>query len=93
LSKKLDLTIQGWASQICLLGAAELLIEKKLTLEFPIFTFSSHNLSQLLTYKGLQTLPSVWLLPFQVALIKELYTYFPVMLTSQYIKYSSMTKQ
>lgn len=59
MSKKLDLTIQGWAPCIHTLAAAELLIResKKLTFGSPITVFSSHNLSQLLTYKGLQTLP------------------------------------
>jgi hypothetical protein len=59
LSKKLDLTIQGWASCICTLAATELLIResKKLTFASPITVFSSHNLSQLLMYKRLQTLP------------------------------------
>ena len=37
----------------------------------PITVFSSHNLSQLLTYKGLQTLPPSRVLSLQVALIED----------------------
>jgi hypothetical protein len=37
----------------------------------PITVFSSHNLSQLLTYKGLQTLPPSRILSLQVALTED----------------------
>ena len=56
-----------------MLAAAELLIResKKLNFGSPINVFSSHNLSQLLMYKGLQTLPPFRVLSFQVALIED----------------------
>ncbi|XP_007653304.3 uncharacterized protein LOC103162167, partial [Cricetulus griseus] len=73
LSKKLDLTTQGWASCIRALAAAELLIResKKLTFGSPITVFSHHNLSHLLTYRGLQTLPPSRVLSLQVALVED----------------------
>ena len=59
LSKKLDLTTQGWAPCIRALADPAFLIHesKKLTFGSPTTVFSHHNLSHLLTYKGLQTLP------------------------------------
>ena len=53
LSKKFDLTTQGWEPWICALAAAELLIHEpnKQTLGSPITIFSSYNLYQLLVYK------------------------------------------
>jgi hypothetical protein len=71
--QNLDLTIQGWAPCICTLAAAELLIQesKKLNFGSSMTVFSSHNLSQLLTYKGLQTLPPSRVLSLQVALIED----------------------
>ena len=44
---------------------------KKLNFGSSITVFSSHNLSQLLTYKGLQTLPTSKVLSLQVALIED----------------------
>lgn len=73
LSKKLDLTSQGWAPCIRALAAAELLIResKKLSFGSSITVFSHHNLSHLLTYKGLQTLPPSRVLSLQVALLED----------------------
>ena len=45
--------------------------KEKQTFGSPITVFSSHNLSQLLTYKGLQTLPPSRVLSLQVALIED----------------------
>ena len=70
LSNKLDLTIQGWAPCIHILAATPYSRVKKLTFGSHITVFSSHNLSQLLTYKGLQTLPPSRVLSFQVVLIE-----------------------
>ncbi|XP_057631307.1 uncharacterized protein LOC130877762 [Chionomys nivalis] len=69
----MDLTTQGWASCIRALAAAELLIResKKLTFGAPTTVFSHHNLSNLLTYKGLQTLPPSRVLSLQVALVED----------------------
>ena len=49
----------------------DLVRKNKLTFGLPITVFSSHNLSQLLTYKGLQTLPPSRVLSLQVALIED----------------------
>ncbi|XP_076403062.1 uncharacterized protein LOC143267687 [Peromyscus maniculatus bairdii] len=69
----LDLTSQGWAPCIHALAAAELLIResKKLSFGSSITVFSHHNLSHLLTYKGLQTLPPSRVLSLQVALLED----------------------
>lgn len=55
------------------LAAAKLLIQEYKNLSFGSLSivFSSHNLSHLLTYKGLQTLPSSRVLSLQVALIED----------------------
>ena len=73
LSKKMDLTTKGWAPCIRALAAAELLIResKKLTFGASTTVFSHHNLSNLLTYKGLQTLPPSRVLSLQVALMED----------------------
>jgi hypothetical protein len=72
--KNLDLTIQGWAHCIHTLAATELLIQgsKNLIFGSSMTVFSSHSLSQLLTYKGLQTLPPplTRVLSFEVALVE-----------------------
>jgi ribonuclease HI len=71
VSKRLDLITHGWTSCIHTLTAAELIKESKiLTLGSPITVLSSHNLTQLLTYTGLYTLPPSRVLSFQVVLIE-----------------------
>jgi hypothetical protein len=53
--------------------AASLLIQrtKKLTFGFPLPVSSSHNLSELLTYKGLYSMPPSHILFLQVALVED----------------------
>lgn len=55
------------------LATTEFLIceSKKTTFGSPATIFSSKNLSHLLTYKGLQTLPTSWVLSLQVAIVKD----------------------
>jgi hypothetical protein len=73
LSKKLDPTTRGWAPCLRALAAASLLIQEseKLTFGCPLTVYSSHNLSELLTYKGLYSMPPSCILSLQVTLVKD----------------------
>jgi hypothetical protein len=64
LSKKLDPTVQGWAPCLRALSVAYVLVQesKKLTFGGTITIVSPHHLAELLTYKGLRTLPPCWIL-------------------------------
>lgn len=59
LSEQLDATIREWAPCLRSLASAATLIQeaKKLTFGKTTTIFSHHHLSELLTYKGLETLP------------------------------------
>jgi hypothetical protein len=73
LSKQLDPTTRGWDPFLRALAAASLLIQdsKKLTLVSSLTVYSSHSLSELLTYKGLYSMPSSCILSLQVALVED----------------------
>jgi ribonuclease HI len=61
LSKQLDPTTRGWAPCFRALAAASLLIQEsqKLTFGFPLTVYSSHSLSELLTYQELHSCPKI----------------------------------
>lgn len=63
--------VLGWPPSLrVLIPIARLIQEsRKVTFESPMIVLSSHHLSELLTYKGLQTFPQSWILLIQVALI------------------------
>jgi hypothetical protein len=73
LSKQLDFTTRGWAPCRRALAATSLLIQesKKLTFGSPLTVCSPHNLSELLTYKGLYSMPLSHILSLQVALVED----------------------
>jgi hypothetical protein len=73
LSKQLDPTTRGWAPCLRALAAASLSIQgnKKLTFGSPLTVYSPHNLSILLTYKGLYSMPPSHNLSLQVALVED----------------------
>jgi hypothetical protein len=59
LSKQLDPTTREWAPCLRALAAASLLVQesKKLTFGSLLTVYSSHSLLELLTYKGLHSMP------------------------------------
>jgi hypothetical protein len=73
LSKQLDLTTRGWAPCLRTLMAASLLIQesKKLTFGSLLTVYSSHSLSEFLTYKGLHSMPPSLILFLQMALVED----------------------
>jgi hypothetical protein len=73
LSKQLDPTTRGWAPCFRALEAASLLIQesKKLTFGSPLTVYSPNSLSELLTYKGLYSMPPSRILSLQVALVVD----------------------
>jgi hypothetical protein len=73
LSKQLDPTTRGWAPCLRALVAASLLIQesKKLTFGSPLTVCSPHSLLELLTYKGLYSIPLSCILSLQVALVED----------------------
>jgi hypothetical protein len=73
LSKQLNPTIRGWAPCLRALEAASLLIQesKKLTFGSPFTVLSPHGLSELLTYKGLHSMPPSRFLSLQVSLVMD----------------------
>jgi hypothetical protein len=73
LSKQLDPTTRGWAPCLRTLAAASLPIResKKLTFGSHLTVYSSHSLSELLTYKGLHSMPPSRILVLQVALVED----------------------
>jgi ribonuclease HI len=70
LSKQLDPTTRGWAPCLRALAAASLLIQesKKLTFGSLLTVYSTHSLSECLTYKALHSMPLSHILPLQVDL-------------------------
>jgi hypothetical protein len=73
LSKQVDPTTRGWALCLRVLAAASLLIQesKKLTFGSPLTVYSPHSLSELLTCKGLYSMPPSHILSLQVALVED----------------------
>jgi hypothetical protein len=73
LSKQLNPTTRGWVPCLRALAAASLLIQesKKLTFVSPLTVYSPHSLLELLTYKGLFSMPPSCILSLQVALVED----------------------
>jgi hypothetical protein len=73
LSKQLDPKTRGWAPCLRALAVASLLIQesKKLSFGSPLTVYSPHSLSELLTYKGLYSMPPSHVLSLQVALVEN----------------------
>jgi hypothetical protein len=73
ISQKLDPTTKGWAPCLRALAAASLLIQesKKLIFGSPLTVYSSHSLLELLTYKGLHSMPPSHILSLLVALVED----------------------
>lgn len=72
LSKRLNLTATDWAPYLRILAAAFVLIQesKELCIGGPTEVLTPH-LSELLTYKGMQTLQPWLVLALQTALIED----------------------
>jgi hypothetical protein len=73
LSKQLDPTIKGWDPCLRALAAASLVVQesKKFTFGSLLTVLLSHSLSELLTYKGLHSMPPFYVLSLQVSLVKD----------------------